>query len=533
MELSLCKFCWKLGHDHHVLVQLCLLYITMLVGPTVSHGSGLRGSLLAKFVALAQPEQVHIAFGNTTRDMVIMWATRKHAKLYVEMAKTTNYSQKIEAQTLILSKENYRGSKYLHRVYLSNLTPGETYMYRIIGDSGTNSNLFRFRIPTTKPKRVYTFMLVADVGLRSKDLKFLTYEARIGKYEAVFHVGDIAYNLHGKEGRYGDQFLKHVEKFASEVPYMTVPGDHERFHDYTHYRYRFSMPNTPWPMPMDHLWYSLDIGPVHFITINTEVFYTLLDQLGRQLQWLQSDLQKANRDRDQHPWIIVLGHRPMYCSLTDSVNESDLDCANMTDLFIRSKLEDLFFEEGVDLYISGHQHNYERSWPMYRGKAFQLSYANPKAPIHIVNGAMGYEYLTETFTEPYPWSAHRLADNKKELYGKLEVVNATHLMWDVYAAANNEHEDSILVMQQRHGSFGKAGDDAYEALVQLRQLPPAPFVWHPPSKHQNSLFNAFYSLPPDTRKVYLLTLCCTLLVIIICILTMPRFRKKIFGFHHK
>jgi hypothetical protein len=290
------------------------------------------------------------------------------------------------------------------------------------------------------------------------------------------------------------------------------------------------MPNTPWPMPVDQLWYSIDIGPVHFVTINTEVFYSLLDQKNKQLTWLRADLQAVNARRDQSPWVVVLGHRPMYCSLTDTTDKKDLDCADEKTSPVRSALEDLFFEEGVDVYISGHRHNYERSWPMFRGKAFQQGYRNPEGPIHIVNGAMGYEYITEKFTKPYlQWSAFRQDDPSKELYGRLQVLNSSHLMWDVYTAQNNEHEDSILVIQQRHGSFGKAEESVHQVVAQRKDLPPAPFAWNPTAKvpASGAVLGALYALPPDTRRFYLLTMCCTLLTSVICLLAMPRFRRRV------
>lgn len=37
------------------------------------------------------------------------------------------------------------------------------------------------------------------------------------------------------------------------------------FGTFSHYRNRFSMPNTDWPIPIDKMWYSIDIGPVHVI----------------------------------------------------------------------------------------------------------------------------------------------------------------------------------------------------------------------------------------------------------------------------
>ena len=290
------------------------------------------------------------------------------------------------------------------------------------------------------------------------------------------------------------------------------------------------MPDTPWPMPIDKLWYSIDIGPIHFITLNTEVFYSLTDQQEKMLEWLQDDLQSTNTQRDQHPWIVVLGHRPMYCSRTDAEDQSNQDCASASACPVRSKLEDLFFEEGVDLYISGHRHNYERSWPLYRGKAFQQGYRNPKAPVHIVNGAMGYTYIVESIVQQAnSWSAFSLSDPRKELYGKLEVLNSTHLMWDAYAANNNEQVDSILLIQQRHGSFGKAGEEAYKEMLKLQELPAAPFHWQPPAKSPDSepMLHALYNLPPATRKLYLQTLCFTLVAIVICLLCVLKIRRKI------
>ena len=51
---------------------------------------------------------------------------------------------------------------------------------------------------------------------------------------------------------------------------------------------------------------------------STEVFFTLQGSLvQKQLDWLVDDLRKANAQRDERPWIIAFGHRPMYCSTND------------------------------------------------------------------------------------------------------------------------------------------------------------------------------------------------------------------------
>jgi hypothetical protein len=45
-------------------------------------------------------------------------------------------------------------------------------------------------------------------------------------------------------------------------PNIFVP---EIAEDFKSYRNRFSTPNTPWPIPLDKMWYSFDVGLVHFI----------------------------------------------------------------------------------------------------------------------------------------------------------------------------------------------------------------------------------------------------------------------------
>ena len=89
----------------------------------------------------------------------------------------------------------------------------------------------------------------------------------------------------------------------------------------------------------------------------------------RQLEWLTRDLQTANRNRQQRPWIIVFGHRPMYCttglaSTTPArasklvrillVVTADGDCDGAADT-IRNAFEPLFYRFGVDLYLCAHQ----------------------------------------------------------------------------------------------------------------------------------------------------------------------------------
>lgn len=61
------------------------------------------------------------------------------------------------------------------------------------------------------------------------------------------------------------------------------------FSNFSHYKNRFSMPGKS-----EGLYYSFDLGPVHFVAISTEVYYYLnygFQPLIKQYKWLVNDLQ--------------------------------------------------------------------------------------------------------------------------------------------------------------------------------------------------------------------------------------------------
>lgn len=86
------------------------------------------------------------------------------------------------------------------------------------------------------------------------------------------------------------------------------------------YIHRFSMYDMTTLMAgkSDH-YYGFYFGAALIISINNEVFlnYTDLPSTlkAEQGAWLVSLLKEANKpeNRARHPWIIILGHQPMYC----------------------------------------------------------------------------------------------------------------------------------------------------------------------------------------------------------------------------
>ena len=138
---------------------------------------------------------------------------------------------------------------------------------------------------------------------------------RAEAYSAALHIGDIAYDLRDYHGDHAKKFLKMVEPVSSVIPYMVSPGNHEEGWNFSHYRSLFTMP--AWSRT-ENLHYSFDVGPLHIISINAEIFYWSesfsRDHMQRMYDWLNDDLEKVRRDGNNEKWVLVVGHRPMYCA---------------------------------------------------------------------------------------------------------------------------------------------------------------------------------------------------------------------------
>ncbi|KAK2120902.1 hypothetical protein P7K49_002288 [Saguinus oedipus] len=81
-----------------------------------------------------------------------------------------------------------------------------------------------------------------------------------------------------------------------------------------------SVVNQPAHVKISTLALFWDLGPAHIISFSIKVYFFLHyghHVVQRQFHWLESDLQKANRNRAAWPWVITMGHRPMYCSNAD------------------------------------------------------------------------------------------------------------------------------------------------------------------------------------------------------------------------
>lgn len=321
-----------------------------------------------------------------------------------------------------------------HRVTLTGLLPGESYFYQT-GNGLLMSRVFRMRtLPANDPSSVPKIAIYGDLGNENgQSIPWLQSEVNKNNIDVIYHIGDIAYDLNDRSGKVGDEFMRRIEPIASQVPYQVVPGNHEAAWNFSHYDNLFHMIDQRSGQVNNHF-YSTSVGPVRIIGISTEFYFFVIygtSQIGNQFRWLENELKEANRpeNRKTHPWVVVVGHRPLYCSSNHALHCTLEYRALRNGWFGNYALDKLFYDNKVDVYFSGHMHVYERMFPVYQGHSNTSKsvdpYANPTAPVHIIAGSAGCKEKLYKFEDaPQEWSAKRLSD-----YGYSMVYpNSTHLV---------------------------------------------------------------------------------------------------------
>ncbi|CAG5125119.1 unnamed protein product [Candidula unifasciata] len=404
-----------------------------------------------------KPRHVHIAYGEDISKMMITWSTLQDTSSYVLYVLNSTNVPKAEkgVSTKFTDGGAEQRVQYIHRVQLKNLKDNATYYY-LVGSAEGWSVQFSFKTMPAGEDWNPSLAVFGDLGSdNAQSLPRLQSDIEANMYDALIHVGDLAYNLDANNGRVGDTFMQQIQVLAANVPYMTCVGNHEYAYNFSNYKARFSMPNDNGKM-----YYSFNMGPAHFISISTEYLYFTnygYEQIFNQYEWLKQDLMEANKaeNRQKRPWIIVFGHRPMYCS-----NNDGDDCTKYSSAVRKgipshnvSGLEDLFYEQGVDVAIWAHEHSYERLWPIYneqvRNGSYDQPYKNPGGIVHVITGSAGCSEGVEYFVkDPPAWSAFR---NSEYGYMRMKFLNRTHLyMEQVSDDQDGEIIDKFTVIKEQY-----------------------------------------------------------------------------------
>ncbi|BFZ12539.1 hypothetical protein BsWGS_15577 [Bradybaena similaris] len=407
-----------------------------------------------------QPQQVHISYGNSTTEVSVMWSTKGPCETGVHYA-PHEWNLDLEAVgTHTELDQSFNATfRFIHRVVLKGLLPLQTYYFRPQVKAGTAAGPFYFKVPAVGNESGSSSFLVLGNMDSKKMLESVLSEAQSGKYSALLYGGDLEEILLSEVEQSDSEFLSDLEQAAGFVPLMTVPGKKVMTRNLDGlylYRNTFSMPGTDWPMPSNKLWYSFDVGQVHFLVYSTDVLFEPDSKnFKAQRDWMVHDLQEANKKRSEMPWIIAIGSQPMYCSF-GALDANDCFQNNSK---VRHGVEEIFYFFAVDMVFEWHT-AYERMWPKYKGVVITDSYLNPRATIEVIIGSsVGGQNVAAASdvngTAPVTadWSAFHLAGPATNGYGRLTVDNSTHLYWEWISSTSRSTVDSFWIIQESHGDF--------------------------------------------------------------------------------
>eukprot|EP00037_Helgoeca_nana_P016937 m.159804 g.159804 ORF g.159804 m.159804 type:complete len:530 (+) comp23758_c0_seq1:107-1696(+) len=323
------------------------------------------------------PEQVHLSLTGTPSTMAVMWTTASAVPGVVTWGLAgSTLSSHAASTTDTYTDFGWRG--YLHTATMINLTLGVAYEYKVGDGALAESAVFHFRTMAANVGTVDTPLRVASIadmgwGPASDDtIAQLTHLAVNGEIDLIIHNGDISYADGNMAG--WDKFLRKIEAYATVVPVLVTPGNHEFWFNFTAYKKRFAMPSRD---ATQNMYYSLDVGTVRLVAMNTESELDIAAMSDWQVEFLKSVLAPPST------WTVAYGHRPFYCTNKGPGN------VPKGEALLRKKAEAVLNDGGVQVVLSGHVHDYERSLPVRDGLPTAQDYLNISAPFYVVNGAAG------------------------------------------------------------------------------------------------------------------------------------------------
>lgn len=323
----------------------------------ISMGTILILALLLQITFVAAedfPRLTHLSWQNDpSTTMTIMWRSEPGAEGSVEYGKNFEYTQSVQSE--IHSYTYGRTKIYWHIVELTGLEPGTTYHYRLRTSEPWTSEDYTLKTAPVKGdhKTPFKFAVLCDVQGGYGTFEQVLKKVKKENVDLILYLGD--FTTSSSQMEY-DRWFECGKDIFSEVPMMSVRGNV----DGVNYLNQFTFPGN-------ERWFSLDYGNIHFVFLSTMTE----SEVAEQRPWLLNDLQQNN-----NTWTIAMAHKPAFGS----------GAQNGPEQYIVDHWVDLFEEHGVELYLNGHEHSYERTWPLKEGAI------NEQGVVYITNGCAGDEY---------------------------------------------------------------------------------------------------------------------------------------------
>ena len=230
------------------------------------------------------------------------------------------------------------------------------------------------------PNSELDFVVAGDYGCDSKTRQTIKDMVEQDT-DLAFALGDLS------EVKKPNCFFDIVSKLDNKDKFKIALGESDTDSNEVRSSSRFS--DFVRHFDLESPFYSFDYKNVHFLAMSTGKSAFIPYAPGSaQYEFINDDLSKAANNTNVD-WIIVYGYRPLYTSPTIHPSTE----------ILRETYAPLFEKYGVDLVMTSHNHNYQRSYPLVYNVAHSREpiikdvnasyYSMPGVPIYVVVGTAG------------------------------------------------------------------------------------------------------------------------------------------------
>jgi Calcineurin-like phosphoesterase/Iron/zinc purple acid phosphatase-like protein C len=301
---------------------------------------------------------------------------------YDRSPKTTKCQARAETGELF-DVRSINADKFGRRVAtFKGLAPDTKYTYRL-GDGKEDSRSYTTRTApapsTDAPAKGFRILAFGDSGSGDAEQYKLAKEMLNHEPAVAVHTGDLIYP-DGERSDYPAKFYDPYAKLIANVPFYPCPGNHDvRTERAAPMFEEFELPtNGPaGETPERNYWF--DYGQVRFVAIDTNVYREKLKNIIA--PWMEKVLSEPGPR-----WKICYFHHPVYSNGNYGPTRK-----------LWNTIVPVMEKCGVQLVLSGHDHLFERTFPIRDRKIVKPG----KGIVYITTGAGGAELYSEK-SQPIP-----------------------------------------------------------------------------------------------------------------------------------
>lgn len=343
-------------------VMLCL---AMILSASAVIGSA-EGESETPAIGEFEPFRITVtANGDAKTQKGFCWYTVSNTDSVVKLY-DANGAEVTDAKITYSDVFEWEGN-FVHKAVVSALKPGTEYFYTVGGANGVSE---KGSFITDDGNDKFEFIAVADIQA-SSDENFAkgaeTVRAGLKTMpgaEFIVNLGDFTNDSNNEEW---DAYARNVKDIHAKTTLVPIAGNHDGLGVWDWFNNMFSLDTSESVQVRNGVNYSFDYGNAHFAVLNTN---DLLSVSIAQLKWLENDMNSTDKD-----WKIVFMHKSPYTLGKDGKWPDAL--------YLQKSLTRVLDRCGVDLVMSGHDHQYLRTKPLKHNKI------NEDGTVYVLSGTAG------------------------------------------------------------------------------------------------------------------------------------------------